>query len=71
MRAPPSGGVMVPKLVLSGRHSCLLFWQENSTFNALPYLASLQLADVVEGKALPRGQTGCPACHPTPPHPTP
>lgn len=44
-----------------------MFWQENSTFNALPLLAPLQLADVVKGKALLRGQAGCPACHPTPP----
>lgn len=55
--------------VESGRHSCLLFWQENNTFNALPLLASLQMADVVKGKALPRGQAGCLACyyHPNPP----
>lgn len=45
-----------------------MFWQENNTFNALPLLASLQMADMVKGKPLPRGQAGCPACHP---HPTP
>ena len=38
-----------------GRHSCLLFWQENSTFNALPLLAALQTANVVKGEALSRG----------------
>lgn len=30
-----------------------LFWQENLTFNALPYLADFETANMVRGEALP------------------
>lgn len=39
-----------------------MFWQENNTFNALPLLAGLQMANVVKGEAL-SGWVGCRACH--------